>query len=98
VPITHSVNTYVRSTIYSLCAVYGLVFSKFDDNYVCKTVFVKRDAWDAKSDRFINRREVIRALTRSSYTGNKLHIEQHRAAWNLQRYILWLWTEPILFQ
>ena len=43
------------------------------------------DAKDAESGRFINSRELIKALTRSSYTGNKLHIELYRAAWNLER-------------
>ncbi len=35
------------------------------------------DAQDAKSGRFINIRELIKALMRSSYTWNKLHIQLH---------------------
>jgi len=61
-------------------------------------VVVVVDAQDAKSRRFVNRRELIKALTRSSHTGNKLHIELDRAAWNLQRCIRWFWAGTILFQ
>src|ERR1700733_8244875 len=61
-------------------------------------VVVVVDAQDSKSRRFVNRRELIKALTRSSHTGNKLHIELDRAAWNLQRCIRWFWAGTILFQ
>jgi len=52
-------------------------------------VVVVVDAQDAKSRRFVNGRKLIKALTRSSHAGNKLHIELDRAAWNLQRCIRW---------
>ena len=61
-------------------------------------VVVVVDAQHAKSGRFVNGRELIKALTRSSYPGNKLHIELHRAAWDLEGCIRWFWTGPILFQ
>ena len=61
-------------------------------------VVVIVDAQDTKSGRFINSRELIKALTRSSYTWDKLHIELHRAAWNLEGCIRRFWTGPILFQ
>jgi hypothetical protein len=38
-------------------------------------VVVVVDAQHPKSGRFVNRRELIKALTRSSHTGNELHIE-----------------------
>ena len=59
-------------------------------------VVVVVDAQHAKSGRFVNGRKLIKALTRSSHTGNELHIELDRAAWNLQRGIRWFWARAIL--
>ena len=59
-------------------------------------VVVVVDAQHAKSGRFVNGRELIKALTRSSHTGNELHIQLDRAAWNLQRCIRWFWAGTIL--
>ena len=61
-------------------------------------VVVVVDAQHAKSGRFVNGRELIKALTRSIYMGNKLHVELNGAAWNLEGCIIWHWTGPILFQ
>ena len=61
-------------------------------------VVVVVDAQDAKPGRFINRRELIKALTRSSHAGNELHIELDRAARNLKRRIRWFWAGTILLQ
>jgi len=61
-------------------------------------IVVVVDAQDAKSRRFVDSRELIKALTCSSHTGNKLHIELDRAAWNLQRCIRWFWAGTILLQ
>jgi hypothetical protein len=61
-------------------------------------VVVVVDAQHAKSRRFVNSRELIKALTRSSHTGNKLHIELDRAAWDLQRCIRWFGPGTILLQ
>ena len=59
-------------------------------------VVVVVDAQHAKSGRFVNGRELIKALTRSSHTGNELHIQLDRAARNLQRCIRWFWAGTIL--
>jgi len=59
-------------------------------------VVVVVDAQHAKSGRFVNGRELIKALTRSPHTGNELHIQLDRAAWNLQRRIRWFWAGTIL--
>lgn len=59
-------------------------------------VVVVVDAQHAKSRRFVNSRKLIKALTRSSHTGNELHIQLDRAARNLQRCIRWFWAGTIL--
>ena len=59
-------------------------------------VIVVVDAQHAKSGRFVNGRKLIKALTRSSHTGNELHIQLDRAARNLQRCIRWFWAGTIL--
>jgi hypothetical protein len=61
-------------------------------------VVVVVDAQDTKSGRFVNSRALIKTLTRSSHTGNELHIELDRAAWNLERCIRWFWAGTILLQ
>ena len=59
-------------------------------------VVVVVDSQHAKSGRFVNGRELIKALTRSSHPWNELHIELDRAAWNLQRCIRWFGAGTIL--
>jgi hypothetical protein len=61
-------------------------------------VVVIVDAQNAKSGSFVNSRELIKALTRSSDTGNELHIELYRAARELQRRIRWFGAGTILLQ
>jgi hypothetical protein len=61
------------------------------------SVVVVVDAQDAKPGRFIDGRELIKSLARFSHTGNELHIELDRAAWNLQRGIRWFWARTIFF-
>jgi hypothetical protein len=60
-------------------------------------VVVVVDSQHAKSGRFVNGRKLIKALTRSSHTGNEFHIQLDGAAWNLQRRIRWFWTGTISF-
>ena len=60
------------------------------------SVVVIVDAQDAKSGRFINGRELIKALTRSPHTGNELHIVLDRAARDLQKRIRWFGAGTIL--
>ena len=59
-------------------------------------VVVIVDAQHPKSGGFIYGRKLIKALTRSSHAGNKLHIELHGAARNLQRCIRRFWARTIL--
>ena len=59
-------------------------------------VVVVVDAQHAESRRFVNGRELIKALARSAHAGNELHIRLDRAAWNLQRCIRWFWAGTIL--
>jgi len=58
-------------------------------------VVVVVDAEHPKSGRFVNGGELIKTLTRSSYTGNELHIQLDRAARDLQRRIRWFWAGTI---
>ena len=59
-------------------------------------VVVVVDAQHSVSCRFVNGRELIKALTRSSHAGNELHVELHGAPRNLQRCIRRFWTGTIL--
>ena len=59
-------------------------------------VVVVVDAQYAKSCRFINGGELIKALTGPAHAGNELHIQLDRAAWNIQRCIRWFWAGTIL--
>jgi hypothetical protein len=58
-------------------------------------VVVVVDAQHPKSGRLVNGRELIKALTRSSHTGNELHIELDRAARHLERCVRWFWSGTI---
>lgn len=60
-------------------------------------VVVIVDAQNPKSCGFIDGRELIKALTRSSDTGNELHIELDRAARNLQGRVFWFGARAIFF-
>lgn len=60
-------------------------------------VVVVVDAQHAESRRLVNGRKLIKSLTRSSHAGNELHVQLYRAAWNLQRCIVWFGAGAILF-
>jgi len=61
-------------------------------------VVVIVDAQNTESGRFVNGRELIKALPRSSHTRNELHIELDRAARNLERCISRFRAGTILLQ
>ena len=61
-------------------------------------VVVVVDAQNAKTRSFINRRELIKALTSSPHTRNELNIELNRAAGNLQGSVRWFRAGSILFE
>ena len=54
------------------------------------------DAQHPKARRFVNSGKLIKALTRFPHARNELHIQLHRAAWNLQRCIRRLWAGTVL--
>jgi hypothetical protein len=62
----------------------------------CLGVVAIADAQDAKSGRLIHGCELIKALTRSTYKGNKSYIGLHGAAWYLEGYICQLVLNAIL--
>jgi len=61
-------------------------------------VVVIVDAENSKSRRFVDRRELIETLTRTSHWRNKFHVELHRAPRNLQWSIGGLGPRAILHQ
>ena len=61
-------------------------------------VVVVVDPQNAKSGRFVNCRELIKALARSSHAGNELHIQLDGAARDLQWRIRWFGAGTILLE
>jgi hypothetical protein len=61
-------------------------------------VVVIVDAENPKSRRFVNRCELIEALTRTTHTRNEFHIELHGTAWNRMGSVGRLGARAILLQ